>query len=299
MNKVAYISKTVIFLYIFSTIAWAQNIHDDIISGKIPLPSDAQEVVGSYGAAGQGSDNSALYATKFSREQIVKFYAREMVKRGWQDQETLGEFFKKNKLSTKTKTLEGQAVDAQKVLSNIIHFRRNEETFALLILPGSYKQGQTLISLYYLPDTTLRSNVQEDRPLPASIPLYPGAQFISHRGSTYSYITPDDLQTVISFYKLSMPANSWSLKGETPERQDTINVPVDPPDINEICPDCSSDVSLSQEIYTQLQQSGGITTRYTKLNFDNDEKNRCSISLIQVQNQGLSQGTQINIIIER
>lgn len=299
MNKIICIGKIIVFLYFIFAIAWAQSIHDDIISGKIPLPSDAHEVVGPSGIMGQQSGDSALYATQLNREQIAKFYTREMAKRGWRDQETLGDLFKKNRLSTQTKTLGGQMVDTQKVLNNIIHFSKNEETLALLILPDSYKQRQTLISLYYLPETILRSDIQEDRPFPTSIPLYPGAQFISHKGSAYSYVTADDLYTVISFYKLKMSANGWVLKDEPFVRQDTVNVPVELPDMNEICPDCASAVSLPPEISAQFQQSGGITTQYAKLSFNNDEKNKCTISLIQVQNPGLPQNTQITIIIER
>lgn len=296
MRMIKILSACVVIFSLLCTVK-AQTIRDDITAGKIPLPSDAQEVRGFQEKRNPAATQVILYMTNLNKEQLIRFYARELAKRGWSNKESLLETFNKNEIPIRNQQVGGNVVDMQSVLSDIIQFSKNNEIL-MLFIRSKFEQQKTLFSLSYISmPMTQPSASQIDKSLPDTIPAYPNKDFDTMQGDAYVFQTTDDILTVASFYKIRMPISGWSLLDEGSLEQEEYEMPLSMEEVTATCPNCSGNSSWSDEMANQLQD--GLKHAKTQLRFINNAGQKCFISLSQFQHSTLPQGTYIVIRVQQ
>lgn len=282
-----------VFIICFSSIA--QTVQEDIAQGRLPFPSDAENIYGPAVKTRRSVGSLIVYKTSLNKKQLIKFYAKELAKRGWESKrDTASDVVKRLDVPVKNKVVMGREVNVNELLKNIIYFHRNDKTLMLTVLPKGLRQRGTFFSLSYIrKDFDKSTAFSEDIKLPDSIPIYPDAQPLSSLGSTYLYSSTDGIESVTSFYRERMLAYGWDLVDETPLEQRKIEVPASLSQKGSFCPDCPDTSSLPPEVTAELAK--GVYMLKAELNFTKGKREKCKIYITKLDNPTLSSGTQINI----
>lgn len=277
--------------------AFTQSIEEDTASGRLPLPSDAKPLEAPSMNMPFKGEETSIYKTYLSKKDLIKFYAKELKKRGWQEQESLSKILKKNNISLDKRTMYGSTIDIQAVLQDVSHFHKGGEILTFMVMPARGTRQETLFSLAYIKKTMAPSAgllPQELKELRDSIPDYPGAQFISSTGGVLSYQASADIEDVISFYKQKMFAYGWDLKREAPLKEEVMRMPIAFPEDGKLCEDCPSVEDVAPGFMEAMEK--GMSNFTAKLQFGKDSGQKCKIDFTQFKNEIFpSPFTQINI----
>lgn len=290
-------------------IAFASDMQNDIFSGLIPLPPDAQKVDSPL-SAGAGQD-AAAYSTAMSQREVIDFYTQELGKKGWGDRQSLLETIGKTGVSMEdikcAKCGNASQPDinrAMDLMRNMFYFTKPDKTLVLVVAAIPEQNSKVFFSLGYanVPGKALaesenrvlknqKEQMIKASPLPKSIPLYSSAQLVYSEGKMYIYATAEDAESVVSFYKTTMPGRGWFLKEEEPYQENYIKTPplkdmlADVPCEGGECPDAEQ---LPSEILEAWEK--GLKHGEGTLDFINNSGERCRISVEETQTPEPSKG---------
>jgi len=275
---------------------FSRTIHDDISSGKIPLPSDAEVFSGPHPSRGYTTVTGfAMYTTSLKPRQVIKFYNRELPKIGWQNPQSFSQVFKEHNLPVKNKIVSGVNVNMGRLLKNIIYFHSNGRTLMLMVVPpkGNYFT-KTVFSLSYVNALAAQEGGSyQPKSFPNDIPIYPGAELFSAAGNIHVYTASDDISNVAGFYQQNMLTYGWNLDSETPLTPVQVQAPaVAVGGENSSCSSCSGGGGASAGLASQFK---GVYMLKQKSEFSKEDGEKCTITLFQSQSSSLSKVTQISI----
>ena len=274
---------------------FTQTIQDDISAGKIPLLPSAQAFSGPHLPMASGAPALAMFTTGLSKEQVIKFYIKELAKRGWRNPQNLFKMFKQYNLPVKNRTVSGRNVNMARLLQNILYFRRNKQTLMLMVVPpkGHY-YTETIFSLAYINVPAPVSSVHPMAvSLPNYIPLYPGARLVSSAGGIYGYITSEDIKSVELFYKQQMVAYGWDLDNGTPLERIQVKVPAGILKSDASCPGCPAPKDMPASLAARIKR--GVVVLRQEFDFSRGRE-KCKILISKLQSSSLPVSTQISII---
>jgi len=280
-------------LFFFNISGFADSIKDDIASGIIPLPSDAKP----FGVSGSGvtvrlRSPSAIYVTSLDKRQLIRFYIRELSKRGWKSSGTIASMIEKYNIP-----LQGDKLQLKDNLKNAVEFYNSSKSLLLFVLPPRSGQKETIFSLAYIqsPPLGAPSNLNT---LPDYIPVYPGAALTTRVGNGFVYSTNDNIESVINFYKNNMLAYGWQIYNEMPLTEKKVQFPRGVVDslssLSKQCPACEQNETSSMPEEYKLVLSKGTFIVRTMYKFKRDGE-ICHITLSSVKIGETYKGTSIII----
>ncbi len=289
--------KTVIFIFCLSAVfflnAFGDNIKDDIASGIIPLPSDAKP----FGAFGPGvamrlRSPSAIYTTSLDKRQLIRFYIRELSKRGWKSSGTIASMIEKYNIP-----LQGNKPEIKDNLKNAVEFHNPSKSLLLFVLPSARGQKETIFSLAYIQKFPVVSTPNLNT-LPDYIPVYPGASLTNRVGNGFVYSTDDNIENVLNFYKNNMLAYGWQIYDEMPLTERKIQLPAGLVDnlssLAKQCPTCEQNEPSSMPKDYKLALSKETSIVRTMYKFKRDGE-ICHITLSSMKIGETYKGTSIII----
>ena len=284
-------------LICFCILGVAQTIQDDVSAGKIPLPPDAQPLSGPRTNRSYGTSTNVIYTTNLDKNKLIRFYVKELSRRGWQSPQNLAQIFKQYNLPIKNRTVSGVNVDMARLLKNVIYFNKGSSKLMLMVVPpkGQYFT-KTVFSLAYI-NAPASQGAAAYKParLPNDVPIYPGAKMSSSTGNFYIYTTPDNIKTVAYFYQQKMSAYGWNLDSETPISKIQIKVPTGSLNAkgNSSCSSCHQESTAPPGLTEELKN--GMYGLKQKSVFSKENGEECSILLIEVHPSSFRIFTQISI----
>ena len=199
-----------------------------------------------------------IYSSKDSFAEISRFYRQELARRGWEDL-----LAKQNLMGSGTSGL-----------AKMIIFVKDDEMITVQELPPSGASTDTYFSTSR-GKSSFSTDGQERKPLPKDVPAYPNASelsfYVEFSGSgPLGYITGDSVESVLDFYRASMPTYNWVLEGDMPI-QERSSSPQDfeaLPNYNQIFPQ-------------ETGQFQDFSMKMGSLRFKKDKK-RCTISAAEM-----------------
>jgi len=251
-------------------------------ANSIPVPPGTQEANKETRRI-SGSEFEFIYYTSTQDIDALKqFYRLRLPQSGWKEKE----------LAKDMGQLQGVQIDTgmlNKTLENNIMFEKEGETLMISFMPAGFSQdGRTKFTVSKGKLSLEKAPSSDDNLIPELLtkpkkevaPEYPGAKLVSlseQQSSTQAtYMTKDDIEGAISFYKSQMPGYGWSLAGEEPVTKadygDTTKY-----DISQYCPTCPKDTLISP---------GSISTWTAQLKFSNAKGDGCRVFLSQTQASG-------------
>ncbi|MCF7875378.1 MAG: hypothetical protein K9L99_05915 [Candidatus Omnitrophica bacterium] len=275
------------FVSLFSGLAYSEDISNLIYQGKIPLPSDAEEISG----IASGMPNVVMYKTSFDKQDLFNFFNLHMENKGWTAE---GDFA--NKLKNLGVSLErnlgGKKVDLRNNLSSVKTYRKDKSVIMLTAAAKSSSQPKQVFTLAYLDMGSKLPQIGEAK-LPKSIPVYPGAKLITSAANNFVYRIKDGIKNIRSFYKENMIINGWRLSEETPIKVRSSESNISKKDF---CKDCQTNNS-KKNTGNILGEKNSFKTLYSYLVFTNKNGERCKVVISQVNIAG--EGSYISQIVIR
>ncbi len=283
---------------VFIVISWgglAQGVKEDVESGKIPLPSDAQPLEIPLPKVGAAASGTVYYKTSLNKSQLIDFYSRQLSRSGWADKENALDALNKFNAPFPQKQ---KGIDVKGLLKNMIYFHKNDQTLMLMVIPPRGRHTATIFTLSYIGGGAWGQNFNlqpQAEELPASIPVYPGAQFISRVLKSRIYSANADIAAAVDFYRQKMPIQGWVLENQTPVSSKKMEIPFELQN-NPLCKDCPKPDNIPEEVASELKK--GVFMLDAGLDFTKDNGQRCKIDFRQMQSSALPLRTQITIIHE-
>ncbi len=229
----------------------------------VPIPWGAKLLRDDVVTTGTGEERKiASYETKASKEELFKYYLKEMPNRGYQ-------LF-----------MNGDY--------NIIF--NNSDELVVIVAPPSPQSGKTTFMVSTAPMKNAPAMVNAEincKPLP-SVPVYPGARCTnstrlkSGGSSSAAYSTEGSGKMVLDFYRIQMPQYGWQLEKEA--------------NLEEVITKAMQEqqkVAITPEQETAMRQFYGSAHG---MFFYNQKGNGCSIHVMD--NPIDKGGSLINIIYE-
>ena len=165
---------------------------------EIPLPDDAKLVKASEPDSSPIHVGIKMYRTSLSPNQLTAFFNKVMPKAGW----------------TEEKGARGS-----------LKFRNGQDTVMILPLSKLSRDGKIAFTVTEakMPSKEELTATQKDRPdALVFMPVYPNAKqrFLwdlpRGAGLSAAYVTPDNIEDVVLFYKSKMINYGWFIAQETP-----------------------------------------------------------------------------------
>ncbi|MBU1998269.1 MAG: hypothetical protein ABIG46_00730 [Candidatus Omnitrophota bacterium] len=235
------------------------------------------------------------YSSSLDRTEIVDYYRKKLKQTGWKERD----------LKAGLKKIPNFTPDQSMltVLENNLLFEKDGRVFSINFLPvGIQKDKKT----NYLVSWTLESKNKEDdewlgeedstgelltQPKKQVAPVYPGAKLISldegRDHSTLSYVSHDDLEQVLWFYRNNMVNYGWSLIEDMPVQSQEMNQEA----MQQSCPSCYQN---------NIELPKGMQLRFAALKFKNNSEDICDVqasTLFIDSKQSLPGRNKTNIII--
>ncbi len=263
MKSIRFLILILLFAFVFSCSAycgWKDTLGLGVKTA--PKPPSAKKVRTEQMKVMGINFPVTIYSSKDSFAEISRFYRRKLVSQGWED------------LLSKQSIMSGGTSGFAKMLI----FIKDEEMITVQELPSSGASTDTYFSVSR-GESSLPKYEETERPEPKDVPIYPNARPIPMYfdfGGTQplGYATSDSVESVIDFYKGSMPSYGWALEADMPiqEKRSSKADLEAIPNYNQILPGGGSQ---SQDFYTKM---GSV--RFKK------ERKRCTISAAEVPSYG-------------
>ena len=243
-------------------------------TNKIPTPPATQEVKRERRSIAGSEFAYIFYTSAQKADDLRNFYLRELKLVGWKEKDLvkdLGNF----------KLPGAQLESLDKFFKTNLLFEREDEELIISFVPSQYsRDGKTKFTVCQgkLPTAPVQPATGKiafpellDKPKKNVAPPYPGATLIglseTKQALNATYVTQDNIEAVIGFYKTKMPGFGWDLIEEKPlEKLDMqglekLNTPAP-------CPTCPKKAFLA---------GSQAETWTAELNFTNQRGDLCKI----------------------
>ena len=212
MKKVLCFIFLSVFLFSFSSYSYAdwQKIFNPLSSKeKIPLPRGAIRINSEKTSVSGEEFITSIYTSELSVEEVKDFYKSALTRQGWQEI-NLSESGQLQQQGGPTGTL------------NFLAFLKEGKVVNVTFLPTSAFRGKTTFSMAEGKMPSSQSFLKGKLPKKLDfMPMYPGSKQVSYvsrdsGGINAGYETPDDIDTVLGFYRQNMPEYGWVLEKDIP-----------------------------------------------------------------------------------
>ena len=212
MKLIRFLIIVLIFSFILSGAAYCQwKDFFGFDSKTVPKPPSAKEVrTDEMKVMGVGFPVT-IYSSKESFAEISRFYKQKLTSSGWSDL-----FAEKSSL----KGAESLASSLASVKMMLI-FLKDEEMIIIQKLPAPGGSTDTHFFATRCQNSFTEAE-QVKKPPPKDLPIYPNAKEVGGYRVEYlgsgplGYTTADSVESVLDFYRVSMPTHSWVLEKDMP-----------------------------------------------------------------------------------
>lgn len=273
-HKILFVITTTALSFIF-LISFA---YAGFWNGQVnPTPRDTEQVKTEKRKIGGSEMDFSYYTSSLSPDQVKEFYQNLLSREGWVEREVAKELDKIPGVEEKNKA---GLVD---ILNHNLMFEKNGELIIINFVPsGSVEDNKTRFTIsrggvdFQASGST---PLQESNFLPELMtkpkkqvaPVYPGSTLISlnEKGNIFKavYMSRDDTEQIISFFKENMTQQGWDLVDEKPMKLvDTGGV--DKEAFKKSCPACAAKGALGDN---------SIEIYFGELDFTNNKQDSCRI----------------------
>lgn len=244
----------------------------------LPVPSNTEEVKGERRRIAGEEFDFTYYESALSAARIKGFYRRRLPDLGWEEKGILKDVAQAPGFQV--------SPELRTFLADNLTFQRDGRIIVINFIPEEFsKDGKTRFTISegkmdlgaeVPPDRDFIPELLVEPEMKDFMPLYPGASLINiferPDSQQATYITRDDIEDVLAFYKRYMPDYGWYLRKETPL------TPLNPGeftkgDISDYCPTCPKDMAVPLE---------SIQMFTSELTFSDDRGKPCKIFLSNV-----------------
>ncbi len=222
-------------------------IHDSpVFAEEYPLPNDAVLKLEKEIPVGPTTSIVRSYSTMLNKDQIMRFFQKELLRLGWQEQYTKG-----------------------------LGYVKGDKIISVLVLSGKPRPGdkKTYFSVVYatkISDAMVKAS-QKDKPDNLNfMPVYPGSKQLllwdNANGVMGSYSTDDSIEKAIAFFKNKMPSYGWVLVFEKPISEKSGD-----------CPTCKKTISSLEGMKGKDVIKGKFYT--ADLKYQRAKGEHCSITM--------------------
>lgn len=257
LNKISFF---VLFLC-FLTLNFILMQSNSVFAEEYPLPNDAVLKLEKAIPVGPTTSIVRSYSTMLNKDQIMRFFQKELLKLGWQEQYTKGLGYVK-----------GDKIISVLVLSGKPH-------------PNDKKTYFSVVYATKLSDEMMKAS-QKDTPDNLNfMPVYPGSKQLllwdNANGVMGTYSVDAPIEKVAAYFKNKMPSYGWKLVFEKPVSEKSGD-----------CPSCKKKV----ESVAGMKEKDVIKGKFytADLKYQRAKGERCSISITSSNYKDvlLSQGIQ-------
>lgn len=250
---------------------------------NVPVPPAAHKEKEETRIIAGSQMDFTYYTSAQDAAEIKEFYRIKLANLGWQEKDFLKDL-SQVKLPEGVPAMDTAYLD--KMTKSNLLFEKDNETLIITFLPEEYsRDGKTRFNLCQGRKIEAKTELSADTvPLPVLVAkpkkdvfaVYPAASLLSLNEETHSlqatYMTKDEPEPVISFYKAKMPNYGWYLKSEKPlKKMDTAGMGKD--NGSESCPSCKANLALS---------NASMETWFGEIDFSNERGDKCNIAVAEV-----------------
>lgn len=188
--------------------SWQEAI-EEITAYQVPLPAATKEAQQEKAQLAGGDFLIKIYTSDLSFAEIAKFYQTRLAQNGWED-------ISKHKRA--------EAVAGSDYFKNTLIFKKGQELLTIQNLQASGK-NTTSFSISKGRPAFLKSPEEQavvnevefkDIPVYPNGKLYPLSSIQTAGRKQVAYVTADNLDTVIQFYRRELSAVGWQIVDELP-----------------------------------------------------------------------------------
>jgi len=244
----------------------------------VPVPPNTEEVKSETRRIAGEEFDFTYYESALSAARIKGFYRRRLPDLGWEEKDILKDVAQAPgfQVSPQLRTF----------LADNLTFQRDDRIIVINFIPEEFsKDGKTRFTISegkmdlgaeVPPDRDFIPELLVEPEMKDLMPLYPGASLINiferPDSQQATYITRDDIEDVLAFYKRYMPDYGWYLRKETPLTPLNLGE-FTKGDISDYCPTCPKDMAVPFE---------SIQMFTSELTFSDDRRKLCKIFLSNV-----------------
>ena len=260
MKSIRFLIIALIFSFIFSGVAYCEQ-KDSFGFGSqtVPKPPSARKVRTEDMKTMGLSFPVTIYSSKESFVEISRFYRQKLTGRGWRD------------LLAEQNLMSGVGSSS---FSKMLIFLKDDDMITVQELPASGASTDTYFSASRGKNSFSNAD-QVRKPLPRDVPIYPNSRELSFyiefaESGPLGYVTVDSVESVLDFYRVSMPTYSWVLEGDMPIQEKSSSVQ-----------DLEAIPNYNQIFPQEAGQSQDFSMKMGSLRFKKDKK-RCTISAAEM-----------------
>jgi hypothetical protein len=246
---------------------------------NIPVPAAADKEKEETRIIAGSQMDFTYYTSAQDAAEIKKFYRAKLANLGWQERNFLKDL-SQIQLPEGMPTMDTAYLD--KMTKSNLLFEKDNETLIITFLPEEYsRDGKTRFNLCQGRKIEAKTELSPDTvPLPVLVAkpkkdvfaVYPEASLLSlneeARSLRATYLTKDEPEPVISFYKAKMPDYGWYLKSEKPLQKMDANYAA-----SADCPSCKANPALLNI---------PMETWFAEIDFTNEQGDKCNIAVAEI-----------------